>query len=278
MTSPRLFSETLVLVRGAGDLASGVAARLWRAGFSLVMTELPRPVLVRRTVALGEAVRARQVQVEELIARRAGTIEESADLLAEGIIPILVDPAGESIPILMPTVVIDGRMAKRTLDTHLNDAPLVIALGPGFTAGQDVHAVIETNRGHNLGRALWRGSAEPNTGTPGLVAGKSAERVLRVPIAGRVVGRRPIGARVVAGETLATVEPEVGPPAEVTAPFDGTLRGLIADDVLVPAGFKIGDVDARAIAEHCFTMSDKALAVGGGALEAILTWLNRRAD
>ncbi|HBY93198.1 MAG TPA: EF2563 family selenium-dependent molybdenum hydroxylase system protein, partial [Chloroflexi bacterium] len=191
MTSPRLFSETLVLVRGAGDLASGVAARLWRAGFSLVMIELPRPVLVRRTVALGEAVRARQVQVEELIARRAGTIEESADLLAEGIIPILVDPAGESIPILMPTVVIDGRMAKRTLDTHLNDAPLVIALGPGFTAGQDVHAVIETNRGHNLGRALWRGSAEPNTGTPGLVAGKSAERVLRAPIAGRVVGRRP---------------------------------------------------------------------------------------
>lgn len=273
-----LFTDTLVLIRGAGDLATGVAARLWRAGFPLLMTELAMPFLVRRTVALGEAVRAGQIRVEELVARRAGTIEESADLLSEGIIPVLVDPVGASISILTPTVVIDARMAKRNIDTRLDDAPLVIGLGPGFVAGRGVHAVIETNRGHSLGRALWQGSAEPNTGTPGLVAGRGSERVLRAPVAGRVLGLREIGARLAAGDVVATVHPEGGPPAQVTAPFEGLLRGLIADDTWVPAGLKIGDVDPRAVREHCFTISDKALAVGGGALEAILSWLNRRGE
>lgn len=275
----KVFSDTLVLIRGAGDLATGAAARLWRAGFPVVMTELAVPLMVRRTVALGEAVRAGEVQVEELIARRAGTVAESATFLADGIIPVLIDPRGETIPILAPTVVIDARMAKRNLDTSLDDAPLVIGLGPGFTAGQDVHAVIETNRGHYLGRVLWRGSAEPNTGTPGLVAGRGAERALRAPAAGRVVAARQLGARVEAGEVVATLVPEGdGPVAPIPAPFNGVLRGLIADDVLVPAGLKIGDVDPRAVPEHCFTISDKALAIGGGALEAILSWLNRRVE
>lgn len=277
MTTPTLFRDTLILIRGGGDLATGVAARLWRAGFPIVITELPAPLLVRRTVALGEAVRAGTSRVEDLEGRRASSIEEIPDLLAAGVIPILVDPAGDAIQALVPTVVVDARMAKRNLGTTREDAAFVIGLGPGFSAGHDVHAVIETNRGHNLGRVIWNGASEPNTGTPGVVAGKGAERVLRAPIAGRVIGERQIGDRVAGGDLIAVVQADDGRTAEVIAPFDGILRGLIADDALVPAGLKIGDLDPRGIKEHCFTISDKALAIGGGVLEAVLSWLNGRA-
>jgi xanthine dehydrogenase accessory factor len=164
-------------------------------------------------------------------------------------------------------------MAKRNIDTHVEQAPLVVALGPGFEAGKDCHAVIETMRGHRLGRVIWQGSALPNTGTPGIVAGKGAERVLRAPVAGEVNWRVEIGDIVEKGQLLGSVAGQA-----VAAPFDGVLRGLIAPGTAVPAGLKIGDLDARADVSACFTISDKALAIGGGVLEAVLTWLNFNAE
>ncbi|MBI3740478.1 MAG: EF2563 family selenium-dependent molybdenum hydroxylase system protein, partial [Chloroflexi bacterium] len=188
--------------------------------------------------------------------------------LNDGVIPVLIDPATRAREFFSPQVLIDAVMAKRNTGTRITDARLVIALGPGFTPQVDCHAIIETNRGHYLGRVDWERAAEKNTGVPGEINGKSAERVLRAPIAGRVQNVREIGERVVAGDVIARVENE-----KVIAPFDGIVRGLIHDGLSVEQGMKIGDVDARAQREHCFTISDKARAVGGGALEAILFWL-----
>jgi len=166
-------------------------------------------------------------------------------------------------------VLIDAVMAKRNTGTRISDAPFVIALGPGFTPNVDCHCVIETQRGHNLGRVLWSSPAEPNTGIPGEIGGKSNERVLRSPSEGSLVGLKKIGDTVKNGEVSARVNG-----AQVTAPFDGILRGLVRDGLKVRTGMKIGDVDPRAKREHCFTISDKALAIGGGALEAVLEWLH----
>lgn len=258
--------ETLVLIRGAGDLASGVAARLHRCGFWVVMTELPQPLMVRRTVSFGEAVYEGTVQVEEIVARRVDGVPAARAALSEGVIPVLVDPEANCRHELQPAVLVDAIMAKRNLGTTITDAPLVIALGPGFTAGVDCHAVIETQRGHWLGRVLWHGSAQPDTGVPGTVAGREAERVLRAPAAGVVQGVAAIGERVKAGQLVAMVNDH-----PVQAPFDGVLRGLIRSGLAVPAGLKIGDVDPRGDPAHCFTISDKSLAIAGGVLEAILT-------
>jgi xanthine dehydrogenase accessory factor len=282
-----LFPDHLILLRGGGDLATGVAYRLHKAGFPLIVLELPHPLVVRRRVALATAVLEGEIAVEDLRAVRVQTPEQAWVLAMGGAIPVLVSPAlpeelttdhrpqttNHRPPIAVvrrpsSVVLIDARMAKRNLDTRLDQAPLVIALGPGFTAGVDCHAVIETNRGHRLGRIIWHGQAEPNTGTPGVVGGKGAERVLRAPVAGVVAWQREIGDRVREGEVLGDV---AGRP--VVAPFDGVVRGLIAPGTRVPARIKIGDVDPRGDVAACFTISDKALAIGGGALEAILTYL-----
>ncbi|MDQ7028710.1 MAG: selenium-dependent molybdenum cofactor biosynthesis protein YqeB [Ardenticatenia bacterium] len=266
-----LFLEVLVVMRGGGDLATGVALRLKRAGFPLIVLELSRPLVVRRTVALASAVLLGTVEVEGI---HGTLVNSSGEALAmarqEATVPVLVDPEGQSLPALQPKVVVDARMAKRNLDTTPDQAPLVVALGPGFEAGRDCHAVVETNRGHFLGRVYWQGHAEPNTGTPGPVAGYRAERVLRAPVDGIVRAFADIGDAVVADQIVA----EVGG-VPVRAPFAGVVRGLIADGTPVQAGLKIGDVDPRGRRDHCFTVSDKALAVGGGVLEAVLTWLNR---
>ncbi len=267
-----LFPETLVVMRGGGDLATGAALRLKRAGFPLVILELPRPLVVRRAVALAGAVLAGTVDVEGLRGQRVRSPQEALTLAREeATVPVLVDPAGRSLRALKPVVLVDARMAKRNVDTSPAQAPLVVALGPGFEAGRDCHAVVETNRGHFLGRVYWQGHAEPDTGTPGPVAGRGAERVLRAPVDGTVRAHAEIGDRVRAGDVVAEV---AGVP--VRAPFAGVVRGLIADGTPVRAGLKIGDVDPRGRRDHCFTVSDKALAVGGGVLEAVLTWLNRR--
>lgn len=258
----------LVLIKGAGDLASGVAYRLFRVGFPLVMTELPQPTVVRRAVAFAQAVYDGQTCVEGIPARLAACPDEALALARDGRIAVLVDPEARAVAALRPRVVVDAIMAKRNLGTRLTDAPLVIGLGPGFRAGVDVHAVIETNRGHWLGRVLLRGEAEPNTGVPAPVAGRGAERVLRAPADGLFVGLRAIGDTVAEGDVLG----HVGGVA-VVAPFDGCLRGLLQSGVPVHRGMKIGDVDPRATREHCFTISDKALAIGGGVLEAVLSFL-----
>lgn len=261
-----LFSRVSVIVRGGGDLASGVVYRLVKAGFPVLVIELERPLAIRRAVAFASAVFEGRVTVEGLTARRVAHPGEIAQVQAAGEVPVLVDPGGASIGALRPAVVVDARLAKRNLGTAQSDAPLVIGLGPGFTAGDDCHAVIETNRGHFLGRVLWQGSAEPDTGRPGSVQGRTLDRVLRAPCAGTVVPLAAIGDAVRAGDVLATVSGQ-----EVRAPFDGVLRGLIHPSVPVTAGLKIGDVDPRGTREHCFTISEKALAIGGGVLEAILS-------
>ncbi len=180
---------------------------------------------------------------------------------------MLADPPGDSIATLRPTVLVDARLLKANPgDTNIAQAPLVIALGPGYSAGEDCHAVVETNRGHDLGRVIWRGSAEINTGVPGKIGGRQSERVLRAPADGAVEGISRIGDRVAAGQLIARVGG-----APVVAPFEGVLRGLAHDGLPVRAGAKIGDVDPRGIPGNCFSISDKALAVGGGVVEAVLS-------
>jgi len=270
-----LFSHILVLMRGGGDLATGVAVRLVRAGFPLVITELEHPLAVRRAVALSSAVQLGEVEVEGLRAVRTKSADEAPTLAATGVVPVLVDPEGESIQKLRPHVLIDARMKKGQTDTSKDAAPLVVGLGPGFDAGINCHAAIETNRGHCLGRVYWLGKTEGNTGRPDVVLGVDYPRVLRAPRAGVVIIHAEIGDAIIAGQVVATVDGEA-----VRAPFAGALRGIIADATVVPAGQKIGDLDPRGRREYCLTVSDKSLAVGGGVLEAILTWLNRapRAD
>jgi len=256
--------QVLVLLRGAGDLATGVAWRLKRAGFGVVMCELEHPLTVRRAVAFSTAVDEGSVIVEGIRAVRAA-IAEAIDLARSDTVPVIVSPG---LPPLPADVVVDARMAKRVLDTTIDDAPLVLALGPGFTAGRDCHAVIETMRGSRLGRVYWQGCAAPNTGTPGVIGGRGAERVLRAPAAGVIRWRAAIGDIVADGALLGTVDG-----APVCAAFAGLVRGLVADGTPVAKGLKIGDVDPRQDTEWR-EISDKALAVAGGVLEAVLTWLN----
>ena len=268
-----LFPNHLVVIRGGGDIATGVAYRLHKAGFPVIVLELERPLVIRRTVALASAVLDGTAKVEDLHAQLAQSPEEAISLTKTGIIPVLVAPQLNTSQFTLnysQFIVIDARLAKRNIDTTIDQAPLVIALGPGFTAGVDCHAVIETMRGHTLGRVIWEGAALPNTGTPGIIAGKGKERVLRAPAAGIVNWRLEIGDLVADGDRIGSV---AGQP--VLAPFDGVVRGLIAQETAVSQNLKIGDVDARQDVEACFTISDKALAIGGGVLEAILTWLNR---
>jgi xanthine dehydrogenase accessory factor len=255
-------ADTLVLLRGGGDLATGVAWRLTRAGFPVVVCELEHPLTVRRPVALSSAVPDGRVDVEGMIGVRA-TASEAIGLARQGLVPVVVSPG---LPALPAQVVVDARMAKRALDTTIDDAPFVVALGPGYTAGLDAHAVVETMRGPHLGRVLWFGSAAPDTGTPGEVAGHGAERVLRAPAEGAASWQARIGDLVEAGAVLGTVGVR-----EVRSPFAGVVRGLIAEGTVVPADLKVGDVDPRAGTDWR-EISDKALAVGGGVLEAVLAW------
>lgn len=260
-----LFRAHLVVIKSAGDLASGVAYRLKRSGFPLIMTELARPLLVRRAVSFGEAVYSGEALVEGIRSRRVETVEEARRLAGSEIIPVLVDPAASILTVLKPPILIDAIMAKKNTGTTITDAPLVIALGPGFTAGEDCHVVIETNRGHRLGRVIYTGRAEPDTGTPGTIQNRGVERVLRAPVDGRVVGYANIGDIVKAGQVIAEVDGHL-----LRAPFDGVLRGLVHPSVTVRAGLKIGDLDPRGVVGHCYLISEKSLAIGGGVLEAIL--------
>ncbi|HRY79635.1 MAG TPA: selenium-dependent molybdenum cofactor biosynthesis protein YqeB [Spirochaetia bacterium] len=259
----------LVVVRGAGDLATGVILRLVRSGFRVVALESPRPTAIRRTVAFSEAVYDGSAEVEGLRARRAEGLAEVRAALAEGVVPVVVDPEAALVPALRPAVLVDAILAKRNLGTRVGQAPAVIALGPGFEAGRDADAVVETARGHDLGRVILSGSAAPNTGVPGEVGGKSAERVVRAPVAGEVIAVRSIGDPVRAGEPLLLIETPSGR-VSVPSPLDGTLRGLIRPGIEAAEGEKIADVDPRGRPEYCRTVSDKARAVAGGVLEALL--------
>ena len=271
--------DSLVAVKGAGDLATGVIHRLSRAGFAVIATELPEPTVVRRTVAFAEAVTRGEMTVEDVTARLATSLQDIQATLAGGLVPIVVDPDRTLLRQMHPSVLIEATLSKYNSGLTMDDAPIVIALGPGYEAGKDVHAVIETNRGHNLGRVYLRGCAESNTGVPGAISGYTIERLLRAPCAGALYGVRQIGDLVQAGETVAVVrtnEISDNETAPVVAAISGILRGLMRDGLHVSSGMKVGDIDPRAAREHCFTISDKSRAIAGGVLEAILYLLNRR--
>ena len=279
MTKPNKSRDSLVAVKGAGDLATGVIHRLSLAGFVVIATELPEPTVVRRTVAFAEAVTRGKMSVEDVTARLATSLQDIQATLAGGLVPIVVDPDGTLPRQMHPSVLIEATLSKYNSGVTMDDAPIVIALGPGYEAGKDVHAVIETNRGHNLGRVYLRGCAESNTGVPGAIGGYTIERLLRAPCAGALYGVRQIGDLVQAGETVAVVrtnEISDNETAPVVATISGILRGLMRDGLHVSSGMKVGDIDPRAAREHCFTISDKSRAVAGGVLEAILHLLNRR--
>ena len=242
----------LVLIRGAGDLASGIALRLWRSHMQVVMTDLPQPTAIRRTVCFSQAIVYGSTQVEGVTSVRAETQADVERALAGGVIPVLADETMQCLSWLHPDVLVDAVLAKRNLGTKITDAPLVIGVGPGFTAGEDCHCVIETMRGHTLGRVIRAGAAIPNTNIPGLIGGYAGERVLRA-------------AMVQAGDVAGIVD---GEPMRCT--IAGVLRGILPDGTPVHKGMKSGDVDPRGDASACYTASDKAIAIGGGVLQAIL--------
>jgi len=259
----------LVLVRGAGDLATGVIVRLFRAGFRVAALETERPSAIRRTVSLAQAMYDGRAEVEGVVGVRAADADEALAALASGAVPVLADPGCACLARFRPEVLVDAILAKRNLGTALGMAPTVVALGPGFEAGVDAHAVIETNRGHDLGRVLTSGSAEPDTGIPGAIGGYGAERVLKAPDAGRVEPLCSIGDSRRRGEPIFAVAG--GTRIVVPSPFDGIVRGMIYPGYPARPGLKVADVDPRCRREHCFSVSDKARAVGGGVLEFILS-------
>lgn len=255
----------LVLIRGAGDLATGIALRLFRSHLCVVMTDLPQPTAIRRTACFSQAILYGSYQVEDVTAELAATEADVRHILADGNIPVLADPQAQCRAWLRPDVLVDAILAKKNLGTAITDAPLVIGVGPGFCAGRDCHAVIETMRGHTLGRVIHSGEPIPNTNIPGLIGGFAGERVLRAPCDGIFTAVHRIGDTVEEGETIGFVE---GQPMKCT--ISGVLRGVLDDGVPVKKGMKSGDVDPRCKPEYCTTISDKALAVGGGVVEAVL--------
>lgn len=255
----------LVLIRGAGDLATGIAWRLWQAHFDIVMTDLPQPTAIRRTVAFSTALENIEMTVEGVTAVACATPNQVLEAFKRRRVAVLPDPDCKLALQLRPDVVVDAILAKRNLGTRIDDAPLVIGVGPGFCAGQDCHYVIETQRGHDLGRVIEEGTAAPNSGIPGNIGGYTSERILRAPAAGVFRPLASIGDLVQAGQTVAEVN---GIP--LTAPIAGMVRGMLAGGVEVTPGFKCGDVDPRGEKASYTTISDKARAIGGGVLEAIL--------
>lgn len=262
--------KDLIIVRGGGDLATGTIYKLYKCGFPILILEVAMPSAIRRNVAFSEAVYQGTQTVEDVTCYRAESLAQAESLLQEGKLVVLVDPKGNSISQLNPMAVVDGILAKKNLGTHKAMAPITVALGPGFTAGVDVDAVIETKRGHNLGRVLWQGSAAPNTGIPGIIGGYGKERVIHSPAEGILRNVCKITDTVKKGQEIAVVETESGN-VSVVASLDGLLRGLIRDGYPVTKGFKIADIDPRTEEyQNCFTVSDKARCIAGGVVEAIL--------
>lgn len=260
-----------VLIRGAGDLATGIGCRLHRSGFSVVMTEIEVPTTVRRTVAFSRAVYEKTARVEDVTGVLCRNVEEIEAAHREDQVAVLVDETCAMGKLWKPEVIVDAILAKKNLGTKISDAPMVIGVGPGFTAGEDCHVVVETKRGHDLGRCIWKGSAYPNTGVPGMIGGYDKERIIRAASAGTFQGAVSIGDMVTKG---AVVGYSGGTP--VYAEVGGVVRGLLQDGVAVVKGMKSGDVDPRGNVEHCFTISDKASAIGGGVLEAILSMKKKK--
>ena len=257
----------LIVIKGAGDIASGIALRLKHAKFDVVMTDIERPTAIRRTVCFSQAIVNGTAQVEDVKAEKANNAEEIKKILSMGNIAVIADEKAKIIKALKPEAIVDAILAKENLGTKIDDAPIVIGVGPGFTAGVDCHAVLETKRGHYLGRVIKNGSAAANTGVPGNIGGYTTERIIRAVKDGAFDPVCEIGDTVKEGQTVAYIDGEA-----VKCSIGGVLRGILPKGTPVYKGMKSGDVDPRCVKEHCYTVSDKALAVGGGVLEAILSF------
>jgi len=259
------YKSLTVVIRGGGDLGSGVIHRLHRSGMQVLILEVAQPLVVRRTVSFAQAVIEGRCELEGLTAVKVDSVDEVRAAWQQGQIPILVDPEMKCLSEIAPDVLVDATLAKRDTGIRIDMAPVTIALGPGFEAGVHADVVIETNRGHDLGRLIFAGKAEPDTGAPAPVMGHASERVLRSPCVGKIEHVLDIGSEVKKGDVICRVSG-----VDVCASFEGIIRGLIMQGREVPEGLKIGDVDPRPIYEHCFTISDKARALGGSVLEAVL--------
>jgi len=260
----------IIIIRGGGDLATGVVQKFHRAGFQVLILETGEPTAIRRGVALCEAMYDGLASVEDIKCRKVSGLEEIAACWQDGSVPLLVDPDGETIAEIKPSAVIDAILAKRNLGTTRSMAAVTIGLGPGFNAGEDVHVVIETKRGHDLGRLILQGHAKPDTGIPADIGGESSRRVLYAPSNGKITHINRIGSIVEQGESLFIVGG-----SETRAPFDGMLRGLIRESIYVRKGMKVADVDPRTDVDWRL-ISDKARCIGGAALEAYFYLLHRR--
>lgn len=262
-----------VLIRGAGDLATGIAYRLYKCGFEIIMTEIAVPLTVRRTVAFSRAVYEGSAEVEGVKSVLVQTPDQAEKVLKNREIPVLIDPELKYKSEYHADVLVDAILAKRNLGTKIDDASLVIGVGPGFTAGEDCHVVVETKRGHDLGRVLHEGSAIPNTGIPGVVGGYSIERLVKAVADGTFEPKVSIGDFVEKDQIIAY---SGGQP--VRAKMSGIVRGMLQPGLTVKKGLKCGDIDARCEMRHCYTISDKARSIGGGVLEAILEKFNASDD
>lgn len=276
--------KILIICRGGGDLATGIVHRLFRAGFPVLVLETDSPAAIRRQVSFSEAVYDGTATVEGVTAERIASADRASvnHVLEEGRVPLLVDPEGSSIPLLKPDIVVDAIIAKKNLGTAKEMAPLVIGVGPGFTAGEDVDLVVESMRGHNLARIFTTGSALPNTGIPGNIGGFTKERVLHAESAGYMKNIRQIGDIVEKGEEIARIYEKMtedgtfsGSYVSVEASISGIIRGLIREGYHFQKGFKIADIDPReSELANCFTISDKARSIGGSVLEAVCGYVN----
>lgn len=276
--------KILIICRGGGDLATGIVHRLFRAGFPVLVLETDSPAAIRRQVSFSEAVYDGTATVEGVTAERIASVDRASvnHVLEEGRVPLLVDPEGSSIPLLKPDIVVDAIIAKKNLGTAKEMAPLVIGVGPGFTAGEDVDLVVESMRGHNLARIFTTGSALPNTGIPGNIGGFTKERVLHAEAAGYMKNIRQIGDIVEKGEEIARIYEKMtedgtfsGSYVSVEASISGIIRGLIREGYHFQKGFKIADIDPReSELANCFTISDKARSIGGSVLEAVCGYVN----
>lgn len=255
-----------VLIKGAGDLATGIGCRLHRCGFSVLMTELAVPTSVRRSVAFSRAVYEKKAVVEDVTGVLCQSMEEIYQVISKDQVAVIVDENCRIREAFKPDIVVDAVIAKRNMGTAIDDARIVIGVGPGFTAGKDCHGVVETKRGHDLGRCIWEGSAYPNTGIPGIIGGYDKERIIRAGADGLFRGTVKIGDLVEKGDLVG-----FSGETPVYAEVGGVIRGILQDGVSVKKGMKSGDIDPRGVVGSCFTISDKATAIGGGVLEAVLS-------
>jgi len=259
------FSDHAVIVRGGGDIGTGVIWRLRRVGFPVLVLELERPLTIRRTVSFSTAVTDGSIVIDGVEGIRVESMTEARAATVSGVVPVLVSRQLPDVPV---SVVVDARLAKRNLGTSMDQAPFVVALGPGFSAGDDCHAIVETKRGHDLGRVIWDGPAAPNTGVPGVIGGAAADRVLHADISGELSWAVSFGDIVEVGQEIGTID---GRP--IRSKIDGTVRGLLLPGP-VGEGLKVADIDPRFDPTATHHISDKSLSVGGGVLEAVLVRLN----